>query len=286
MFLSDFVENPFSVQLDRAEWGSDLPSIESHLENHKNVHRAIEDFESSIKEAKAAEDRASHLDDLQTFVTRATNELIWLNEKEEEEVAYDWSDRNSSMLRKKEYHAELMRQLEDKDVLMRSVQEMADQLLLSRHPARSTIEAFKAAMQTQWSWILQLCYCVERHLKENTAYFEFYNDAKESMDYLRNLQETIKRKYSCDKSSSLVRLEDLVQDSMDEKEQLLQYRSNVAGLMSRAKSIVQLKPRNPENPIRISIPIKAICDYKQIEITIYKDDECVLENNSHRAKWK
>ncbi|XP_043537219.1 dystonin isoform X4 [Chiloscyllium plagiosum] len=317
-FLQDLISwvEDMQVQLDRAEWGSDLPSIDSHLENHKNVHRAIEDFESSIKEAKSAEgqmtpslsesyseklsmlesqyikllassrNRASHLDDLQNFVTKATNELIWLNEKEEEEVAYDWSDRNSSMLRKKEYHAELMRQLEDKDILMRSVQDMADQLLLSRHPARSTIEAFKAAMQTQWSWILQLCSCVERHLKENTAYFEFYNDAKESMDYLRNLQDTIKRKYSCDKSSSLVRLEDLVQDSMDEKEQLLQYRSNVAGLVSRAKSIVQLKPRNPENPTRISIPIKAICDYKQIEITIYKDDECVLENNSHRAKWK
>ncbi|XP_067840170.1 microtubule-actin cross-linking factor 1 isoform X9 [Heptranchias perlo] len=317
-FLQDllcWVED-MEVQLDRAEWGSDLPSIESHLENHKNVHRAIEDFESSIREAKSPEgqmtpplcesyseklstlenqyakllttsrNRASHLDNLQSFVSRATNELIWLNEKEEEEVAYDWSDRNSSMLRKKEYHAELMRELEDKDVLMRSVQEMADQLLLSRHPARPTIEAFKAAMQTQWSWILQLCYCVEKHLKENTAYFEFYNDAKESMDYLKNLQETIKRKYSCDKSSSLVRLEDLVQESMDEKEQLLQYKSNVAGLMSRAKTVVQLKPRNPENPTRISIPIKAICDYKQIEITIYKEDECVLENNSHRAKWK
>ncbi|XP_067876267.1 microtubule-actin cross-linking factor 1 isoform X7 [Heterodontus francisci] len=317
-FLQDLLSwvEDMQMQLDRAEWGSDLPSIDSHLENHKNVHRAIEDFESSIREARAAEgqmtpplcesyseklsmlesqyikllatsrDRASHLDNLQSFVSRATNELIWLNEKEEEEVAYDWSDRNSSMLRKKEYHAELMRELEDKDLLMRSVQEMADQLLLSRHPARSTIEAFKAAMQTQWSWILQLCYCVEKHLKENTSYFEFYNDAKESMDYLKNLQETIKRKYNCDKSSSLLRLEDLVQDSMDEKEQLLQYRSNVAGLMSRAKTIVQLKPRNPENPIRISIPIKAICDYKQIEITIYKEDECVLENNSHRAKWK
>ncbi|XP_072912635.1 dystonin isoform X3 [Hemitrygon akajei] len=317
-FLQDllgWVED-MQVQLDHAEWGSDLPSIESHLENHKNVHRAIEDFELSIKEVRGAEgqmtpplsesyseklralesqysklldtsrDRATQLDSLHTFVSRATNELIWLNEKEEEEVAYDWSERNSSMLRKKEYHAELMQELEDKDVLMKSVQEMADKLLLHRHPARATIEAFKAAMQTQWSWILQLCSCVEKHLKENAAYFEFYNDAKESMDYLRNLEETIKRKYNVDKSSSLVRLEDLVQDSMDEKEQLLQYKSNVASLMSRAKSVVQLKPRNPENPTRISIPIRAVCDYKQIEITIYKDDECLLENNSHRAKWK
>uniref|UniRef100_A0A4W3JBR7 Dystonin n=1 Tax=Callorhinchus milii TaxID=7868 RepID=A0A4W3JBR7_CALMI len=313
--LLSWVEE-MQVQLDQAEWGSDMPSVESHLENHRNVHRAIEEFESSIKEAESAENqitsplknayseklrmleshyskllttsrhRATHLESLRSFISRATKELIWLNEKEEEEVAYDWSDRNSSMLRKREYHSELMRELEDKDMLMRSVQDDADQLLLDHHPARLTIEAFKAAMQTQWSWVLQLCHCVEQHLRENAAYFEFYNDAKESLDYLKNLQETIKRKYSCDKTSSLVRLEDLLQDSMDEKEQLLQYRSNVAGLMSRAKAVVQLKPRNPDNPLRISIPIKAICDYKQIEITIYKEDECVLENNSHRAKWK
>lgn len=52
----------------------------------------------------------------------------------------------------------------------------------------------------------------------------------------------------------------------DEKEQLLQYRSSVAGLVGRAKNIVQLKPRNPESPVRSSIPVKAICDYRQIEV--------------------
>lgn len=95
-------------------------------------------------------------------------------------------------------------------------------------------------MQTQWSWILQLCYCVEQHLKENITYFEagdrlfcvwlhlnflvcliepllpeqFFNDAKESMDYLKNLQDSITRKYGCDRTSSLHRLEDLIQESM------------------------------------------------------------------------
>lgn len=46
-----------------------------------------------------------HLDTLHNFVTRATNELIWLNEKEEEEVAYDWSERNTNIAWKKDYHA-------------------------------------------------------------------------------------------------------------------------------------------------------------------------------------
>ncbi|KFV47824.1 Microtubule-actin cross-linking factor 1, partial [Tyto alba] len=304
------------VQLDRAEWGSDLPSVESHLENHKNVHKAIEEFESSLKEAKISEiqmtaplklsyaeklhklesqyskllntsrNQERHLDTLHNFVSRATRELIWLNEKEEEEVAYDWSERNPNITKKKEYHAELMRELDQKEEVIKSVQEIAEQLLLENHPARLTIEAYRAAMQTQWSWILQLCHCVEQHLRENAAYFEFFSDAKEAMEYLKNLKDTIYRKYSCDRSSSLHRLEDLVQESMEEKEQLLQYKSTVAGLVGRAKAIIQLKPRNPECILKTSIPIKAICDYRQIEITIYKDDECVLANNSHRAKWK
>uniref|UniRef100_A0A8C2LGK4 Dystonin n=1 Tax=Cricetulus griseus TaxID=10029 RepID=A0A8C2LGK4_CRIGR len=317
-FVQDLLNwvDEMQVQLDRTEWGSDLPSVESHLENHKNVHRAIEEFEASLKEAKISEIQMTaplkltytdklhrlesqyakllntsrtqerHLDTLHNFVTRATNELIWLNEKEEEEVAYDWSERNTSVARKKGYHAELMRELEQKEESIKAVQEIAEQLLLENHPARLTIEAYRAAMQTQWSWILQLCQCVEQHIKENTAYFEFFSDAKEASDYLRNLKDAIQRKYSCDRSSSIHKLEDLVQESMEEKEELLQYRSSVAGLMGRAKTIVQLKPRNPDNPLKTSIPIKAICDYRQIEITIYKDDECVLANNSHRAKWK
>ncbi|XP_016811209.2 dystonin isoform X31 [Pan troglodytes] len=317
-FVQDLLNwvDEMQVQLDRTEWGSDLPSVESHLENHKNVHRAIEEFESSLKEAKISEiqmtaplkltyaeklhrlesqyakllntsrNQERHLDTLHNFVSRATNELIWLNEKEEEEVAYDWSERNTNIARKKDYHAELMRELDQKEENIKSVQEIAEQLLLENHPARLTIEAYRAAMQTQWSWILQLCQCVEQHIKENTAYFEFFNDAKEATDYLRNLKDAIQRKYSCDRSSSIHKLEDLVQESMEEKEELLQYKSTIASLMGKAKTIIQLKPRNSDCPLKTSIPIKAICDYRQIEITIYKDDECVLANNSHRAKWK
>ncbi|XP_019725964.1 dystonin isoform X4 [Hippocampus comes] len=313
--LLNWVED-MQLQLDRSEWGSDMPSVAAHIDNHKAVHRAIEEFQMSLKEAKLSEsqmnlplkltyseklsslekqydklvrcskERQSHLESLHDFVSQATRELIWLNEKEEEEVAFDWSDRNSNVSKKRDYHADLMKELDEKDEVIKSVQDFAERLLFKSHPARLSIEAYKAAMQTQWSWILQLCSCVEQHLKENAIYFEFFSDAKESMDFLRNLQDAIQRKYSCDRNSSLHRLEDLIQESMEEKEQLLQYRNTVAGLMGRAKNIVQLKPRNPDSTLRSSIPVKAICDYRQIEITIYKDDECVLANNAHRAKWK
>uniref|UniRef100_A0A3B3U8F9 Dystonin n=1 Tax=Poecilia latipinna TaxID=48699 RepID=A0A3B3U8F9_9TELE len=249
--LLNWVEE-MHLQLERSEWGTDLPSVEMHLDNHKSVHRAIEEFQMSLKDARLSE--VSYMKCIYS------------------ENCY--------------YHADLMRELDEKEDTIKSVQDKAERLMLKNHPARLTIEAYKAAMQTQWSWILQLCSCVEQHLKGNAVYFEFFSDAKVSMDYLKNLKDSIQRKYSCDQSSSLHRLEDLIQESMDEKEQLLQYRSTVAGLVGRAKNIVQLRPRNPEIPLRSSIPVRAICDYRQIEITIDKDDECVLVSNSHRAKWK
>ncbi|KFP10865.1 Microtubule-actin cross-linking factor 1, partial [Egretta garzetta] len=304
------------MRLERAEWGSDLPSVETQLETQRHIHTSVEDLGSSVKEARMYEGKMSqnfrasytetlgkletqycklmetssfrlrHLQSLHGFVSRATAELIWLNEKEEEELAYDWSDNNPNIAAKKSYFLELTTELEEKQDIFRSLQDTAELLSLENHPAKQTVEAYSAAVQTQWQWIKQLCLCVEQHVKENAAYFQFFSDARESETYLRTLQDSIKRKYSCDHNTSLTRLEDLLQDSMDEKEQLIQSKSSVASLVGRSKTIVQLRPRNPEHLVKSTIPIKAVCDYRQIEITICRNDECVLEDNSQRTKWK
>lgn len=61
--------------------------------------------------------------------------------------------------------------------------------------------------------MLQLCCCIEMHLKENTAYFQFFSDVREAEEHLQKLQETLRRKYSCDRSITVTRLEDLLQDA-------------------------------------------------------------------------
>lgn len=53
----------------------------------------------------------------------------------------------------------------------------------------------------------------------------------------------------------------------DEKEQLVRSKSSVGSLVGRSKSIVQLKPRNPECPLKSTISVKAACDYHQIEVS-------------------
>ncbi|XP_072836449.2 microtubule-actin cross-linking factor 1 isoform X14 [Pogona vitticeps] len=313
--LLSWVEE-MQMKLERAEWGSDLPSVESQLEVQRHIQSGVEDIGSSVKEARMYENKMSqnfrtsyietlgklevqygklmetssfrlrHLQSLYEFVSRATAELIWLNEKEEEELAYDWSDNNPNMAAKRNYFLELTAELEEKQDVFHSLQDTAEILSLENHPAKQTVEAYSAAVQTQWQWIKQLCLCVDQHVEENMAYFQFFSDARESETYLKNLQDTIRRKYSCDRNTSLTRLEDLLQDSMDEKEQLIRSKSSVASLVGRSKSIIQLKPRNPDHALKNSISVRAICDYRQIEITICRNDECVLEDNSQRTKWK
>ncbi|XP_074468757.1 microtubule-actin cross-linking factor 1, isoforms 1/2/3/4/5 isoform X2 [Sebastes fasciatus] len=306
--------------MERAEWGADLPSVENNLQEHNTIHTAVEELMSSLQEARSYEARVSpnykssysetlaklehqyckllehsswrlrSLESLHAFVLHCTEELIWLNEREEEEIAYDWSDNNAGMNAKRELYSETRLELDEKQDVMRSLQETATRLCLENHPAKQTVEAYSAALQTQWQWVNQLCVCVEQHLKDNTAYFQFMSDARDCESYLRQLQETIKRQYTCDKNSRLSKLEDLLQDSMEEKEQLIEYRSTVASLVGRAKTVVQLRPRNAESTLGATTPIKAICDYRQIEtnvqITITRGEECVLEDNSQRTKWK
>ncbi|XP_062342512.1 plectin a isoform X6 [Osmerus eperlanus] len=300
----------------QGEWGLDLPTVESQLGSHRGLHQSVEEFRSKIDRAKADEtqispvsrgvyrdylsklemlygkllnssrSRLSSLDQLHAFVTAATKELMWLNEKEEEEVNYDWSDRNSNMTAKKDKYSGLMRELELREKRVNTVQATGDKLLKESHPASKTVEAFIAALQTQWSWILQLCCCVESHLKENMLYFQFFSDLKEAEEKMKKMEETMKRKYRCDRSMTVTRLEDLLQDQADDKEQLKEFKTHLEGLNKRAKTIVQLKPRSPATPVSSKTPVQAICDFKQMEITVHRGDECALLNNSQPYQWK
>ncbi|XP_052435301.1 plectin isoform X15 [Carassius gibelio] len=303
-------------RIDTAEWGIDLPSVESQLGSHRGLHQTIEDFRAKIERARTDESQLSpaskgtyrdylgkldlqynrllnssksrlrNLDQLYNFVSAATKELMWLNDKEEEEVNYDWSERNTNMTAKKENYSGLMRELEHREKKINDIQATGDRLIKDGHPGKKTVEEFSAALQTKWSWILQVCCCIETHLRENTAYFQFFADVRDAEQRMKKMQETMKKKYTCDRSTTATRLEDLLQDAVEEREQLNEFKSDIAGLTNRAKSIVQLKPRDPTSPSRGKLPVQAVCDFKQMEITMHKGDECTLINNSQPFRWK
>lgn len=42
-------------RIDEAQWGSDLPSVESQLGSHRGLHQTVEDFRSKIERARSDE---------------------------------------------------------------------------------------------------------------------------------------------------------------------------------------------------------------------------------------
>ncbi|KAF4089218.1 hypothetical protein AMELA_G00063520 [Ameiurus melas] len=268
--------------IHNSEWGADLPSIESHLDSRQTPHQSMNDLKSNIHHAEADENfsvaRQQNLTGLHGFAVDATNALIWLSERTEEEVKYDWSDDNTNMTAKKDNNTGLMRDLEQMKKKVNTIKATGDKLLKEGHPAQSTIEALTAALETQWRCLQEVCCCSETHLKKNTAYFQFFADVKEAEEKMKKIQQTMKKKYMCDHSTTVTDLEHLLQDIESHNEQLNVFKTHLESLKTRAKTIVQLKPRNPATPVKEKLPIQAI--------TVHRGDMYVLLNNSQPHNWK
>jgi hypothetical protein len=77
-----------------------------------------------------------------------------------------------------------MSDLETREIQFSAVQDRGESLVLQHHPAAKCIEAYMAAMQTQWAWLLQLTLCLETHLKHASVYHQFYREIHEAEEWI------------------------------------------------------------------------------------------------------
>uniref|UniRef100_A0A8D0GP55 Desmoplakin n=1 Tax=Sphenodon punctatus TaxID=8508 RepID=A0A8D0GP55_SPHPU len=294
------------AEMELVKWGVDAATVEQQISDHRKFHNTIGDYRWQLDKIKAdlrekaaihqleeefetllkfSFERMDQLRHLQNIIQATSREIMWINDCEEEELLYDWSDRNTDITRKQEGFSVRMSQLEIKERELNKLKQECDQLVLSQHPASDKIEAYMDTLQTQWSWILQITKCIDVHLKENAAYFQFFEEAQSTENYLKNLQDTIRKKYICDKSMSLQTLLEQIKELEVEREKILEYKRQVQNLVNKSKKIVQLKPRNPEYRSNKPIILKALCDYKQDLKKMRKGDECILKDKSERSKW-
>lgn len=121
-------------QLQEADYGTDLSSIKTERDIHQREHKQIDQFHSRVETCIKAKqyfsgeelslyqqhlsqlqkvytelltfstNRMTDLDSLLDFIQSATNELHWLNEKEEKEVTRDWSDTNLNVQAVEKYY--------------------------------------------------------------------------------------------------------------------------------------------------------------------------------------
>ncbi|XP_012730954.2 desmoplakin isoform X2 [Fundulus heteroclitus] len=231
--------------------------------------------------------RKGQLHDLQNIIEEISQAIMWVNEREEEELVFDWGDKNidSYVLKKQESYSRLMSSLEEKEKELNKLKLKTSSLLNNNHPASDKIDAYMDTLQTQWSWLLQITKCIQIHLKENSAYSQFFKEANETYSKLQKQHETIKTKFVCDKNTRLENLLEMLKNLEKEKERIMENKRQVQSLVSKSKSIVRLKPRNPEEKFVGPIMVKALCDFKQDQKSIMKGDEGILKDNSQRSKW-
>uniref|UniRef100_A0A3B5QL62 Desmoplakin a n=1 Tax=Xiphophorus maculatus TaxID=8083 RepID=A0A3B5QL62_XIPMA len=296
--------------IETAPFGEDTNTIENQIVAHSKVHSSIQ---TSLEVRRARDDlmamgnkyhlnileqemdalqkmssnRLNQLRDLQNIIEEVSRAIMWVNGKEEEELMFDWGDKNIDQYipRKQESYSKLMSDLEEKEKELNRLKIKSGALLNSNHPAKDKIEAYVDTLQTQWSWLLQITKCIQVHLKENSAYSQFFKEANETYAKLQKQHDTIKSKFICDKNTRVENLIELLKNLEREKERIMENKRQVQSLVNKSQSIVRLKPRNPEEKSTTPIMVQALCDFKQDQKSILKDNQGILKDNSQRSKW-
>uniref|UniRef100_A0A8C2GGA6 Desmoplakin b n=1 Tax=Cyprinus carpio TaxID=7962 RepID=A0A8C2GGA6_CYPCA len=304
--------------IETSLWGDDFAAVEQQITNHSMFHSSIqrstevdrartellrgkdqntEGTKSCLNKLdqewdsllKASYQRSVHLQDLRNIIEEISGHIMWVNDREEEELVFDWGDKNIDVYipQKQESFSKLMSELEQKEIQLNLLKAKVDGLLKNKHPASDKIQAYMETLQTQWSWLLQITKCINVHLKENAQYSQFFKEAVEMNSKLQKEHDNIRKNFSCDKSTVLPNLLELLQGLERDRERLAEQREMVQQLVLKSKSIIRLKPRNPDEKITgQNILVQALCDFRQDEKTIRKGDEGILKDNSERTTWQ
>ncbi|CAB1326337.1 unnamed protein product [Coregonus sp. 'balchen'] len=226
--------------IETSPWGEDAATIEQQILNQKNLIVLI--LVNLLLCQKMSFARTGQLRELQNILEEISRAIMWVNEREEEELVFDWGDKNIDVYipKKQESYSKLMSALEEKEKELNKLKQKVDGLLKNNHPASDKIE------------------------KDH---------------------ENIRKKFTCDKGTPLENLTELLKNLEREKERVMENKRQVKHLVNKSKSIVRLRPRNPEEKSSSAVIVQALCDFKQDQKGILKGDEGILKDNSQRSKW-
>ncbi|GFR20379.1 plectin [Trichonephila clavata] len=306
----DWIERK-QKRINSIDFGTDLLSIKANLDQLKSESKAIEQYKKKIespaqKSSKEIDnvafteelekfdtkykalmaytsEKQRDLETLLDFVQSGTRELKWMSDKEETEVARDWSAKNLNLVELEHHQETLTSDLEKREIQFSAVQNRGESLLLQKHPASKIIESFLKNMQNQWSWLLQLTFCLEVHLRYAQVYHQFFKEARETEQFFKKSEERLnttfnKSMMSIDEGERYLKQMDLL------KEDLAKYNDIICSLLQRSTQILPLKQRKLLSSKPSSVI--AICNYKSPDILVSKDDRCLLKEMSPKIMWK
>ncbi|XP_029294129.1 LOW QUALITY PROTEIN: envoplakin-like [Cottoperca gobio] len=285
-------------QLKSDGYGPKLTDVEKQIAEHNILHQEIEAYNAQLQPSTTAsqqydalkekyaklyessQQRRSHLASLYEYVQSCSKELAYLSRQQERVLQRDWSDRmvDAPSVRM-EYEKFKNNGLLAHEMEINKLQQEGESLTEKKHPASSTIEAHRAAVQAEWQGFLNLCLAQEIHLDNIEDYKKFQLDADTLSESLERLSSTMNPKALAEKSNPQVLLElEGDEPAVKRNEQRL------AALRELSSSIVPLKLRR--TPLTKPTTAVSLCDWADEDDTVRRGDVLNLKSNSDFKNWE
>ncbi|KAG7491993.1 hypothetical protein MATL_G00009710 [Megalops atlanticus] len=285
--------------LSNRGFGSDLPTVESQVDEHNIFHCEVEALAPHIAESDDKDDvnslqlqynklltsskaRQQDLISLRDYMMRCTNELYWMDQQAEERINYNWSDTNLDYLsRRRQYENFISKALEDREATVTKLSDDGEKLLAADHPGRNVIEAHMEAVHADWKEYLNLLICEENHLKNMEEYHKYYKDSRDTEDLLKKLETDLSQKYNPE-FKDMYQMEGLISDLDDHMKAIDHYDDRVKALQKRSLQLLPLKLRR--EPAQKPLPVEALCDFYTTEGQIIRGERYTLLKHDG-IKW-
>ncbi|XP_018612700.1 envoplakin-like [Scleropages formosus] len=280
------------MQVDTGEYGPSVPDIEKQIASHNILQKEIEAYgpvldsqaTSTPEESdtinkqyknllESSRQRGLHLSSLYDYLLGCTKEVAYLRKQQDKVLQQDWSDRSASLLdvcQLDENFKESSLRSHEREA--RKLQDDADRLVRSGHPASAIVKTHRDAVRDEWQRFSFLCACRDKHLNNLRSCKKFQADVETLSDSLRRLRSSL----------DLATLGS--QTNAEADEALLQQTEQLlADLKMRSKSIPPLHLRRcvPGEPTAV----EALSDWKDAKVSITQGERFTLRSNSDPESW-
>lgn len=119
------------------------------------------------------------------------------------------------------------------------------------------------AMQSQWSWLIQLTVCLEQHVKFKALYHQFFKDCKTCEEDIDRQLEMLSSRYSQEHLDS-DEAKQRVKELQELQKHLTSLQHHIEGLVHRSGEVppLQLRSSRVQSPVRV----QCLCTYRQPEV--------------------
>ena len=125
------------------------------------------------------------------------------------------------------------------------------------------MQAYMEAMQSQWSWLIQLTVCLEQHVKFKALYHQFFKDCKTCDEDIDRQMDMLSSRYSQEHLDS-DEAKQRVKELQELQKHLTSLQHHIETLVHRSGEVPPLQLRS--SPVQSPVRVQCLCTYRQPEV--------------------